>query len=276
MEPTLNISLSPEILFHIGSFPVTNSYIWTVFLTVFLFVFLLVINKKKKEVPGRIQLLTEMIFEGAYNFVVTVVGNEKKAKKIFPLVFTMFLFTALANLLTYLPASSLTLKHSGVPLFRAIMADYGFVFVMTLITVITCQVVAIAVNGPFGYFLKYFNFRGIAEFFRLLLKGKFKIGVLAQGCLDFFLGLMDIIGELAKVISLSFRLFGNMFAGEVLGAVILFLVPFFAPLPFLFLGLLTTIVQAFVFSILTLIFITMASETGEVEEPQKVEAIKIN
>ena len=79
---------------------------------------------------------------------------------------------------------------------------------------------------------------------------------------------MDIVGELAKIFSLSFRLFGNIFAGEVLTAVILFLAPFFVPLPFMFLGLLTAVVQAFVFSILTLIFVTMASE---IEEDQLAE-----
>jgi F-type H+-transporting ATPase subunit a len=76
---------------------------------------------------------------------------------------------------------------------------------------------------------------------------------------------MNIIGESAKVVSLSFRLFGNIFAGEVLGSVMLFLFPFFLPLPFMFLGLLTAIVQAFVFSVLTLVFINMASE-GASEE----------
>ena len=74
---------------------------------------------------------------------------------------------------------------------------------------------------------------------------------------------MDIVGESAKLVSLSFRLFGNIFAGEVLTAVMLFLVPFIAPLPFMFLGLLTAVVQAFVFSVLTLIFVTMASEIEE-------------
>jgi len=83
---------------------------------------------------------------------------------------------------------------------------------------------------------------------------------------------MDLIGELAKVISLSFRLFGNIFAGEVLGVVMLFLAPFFIPLPFMFLGLLTAMVQAFVFAVLTLVFITMASE---IEEDELTESASI-
>lgn len=77
---------------------------------------------------------------------------------------------------------------------------------------------------------------------------------------------MDLVGELAKVMSLSFRLFGNIFAGEVLGAVMLFMFPFFLPLPFMFLGLLTAVVQPFVFSVLTLVFISMASEAEQSQE----------
>ncbi len=136
---------------------------------------------------------------------------------------------------------------------------------MTMISVITTQIVAIFVYGPFGYIFKFINIKELKNFFLELLKGRLKLGLLGQGFLDLFLGLMDIVGEIAKIISLSFRLFGNIFAGEVLGAVFLFLAPFIAPLPMQFLGLLTAIVQAFVFSILTLIFIKMAGDIGPEE-----------
>ena len=95
---------------------------------------------------------------------------------------------------------------------------------------------------------------------------------MAQGLLDLFLGLMDIVGEIAKIISLSFRLFGNIFASEVLIAVALFLAPFIVPIPLKFLGLLTAIVQAFVFSVLTLVFVNMASE---IEEEEMIEQATI-
>lgn len=269
----MDISLSPEILFHIGSFAVTNSFVWMIVLTIFLISFFVLINKKRKEIPGGLQNLTEVIFEGAYDFVRSVIGSDEKARKIFPLVFTMFIFILTANLATYIPGqSALEIKtaEGALPIFRAVMSDYGLVFVMTIVTVILTQIIAIIVLGPFGYIGKFFNIKGIKEFFSLLMKGKFKFGVLAQGFLDFFLGLMDIVGEVAKVISLSFRLFGNIFAGEVLSAVMLFLAPFFAPLPFMFLGLLTAVVQAFVFSVLTLIFVTMASEHVDSQEESSV------
>ncbi|KKP80374.1 MAG: ATP synthase subunit a [Candidatus Moranbacteria bacterium GW2011_GWF2_35_39] len=119
------------------------------------------------------------------------------------------------------------------------MSDYGMVFVLTAISIITIQIVAIIAHGPFGYLGKFINLKSP---------------------LAFVLGLMDLIGELSKILSLSFRLFGNIFAGEVLGLVMLFLAPFIVPLPFALLGLITAIIQGFVFSLLTLIFISMAGE----------------
>jgi len=246
----LNISLSPEILFYIGSLPISNTFFWSIFTTLFLIVGAIFFGRSIKIIPGRFQSLVEMIIDGAYDFMVSITGSEKKAKKVFPLIFTMFFFVLFCNLLTFIPGqSAVTLKTAGgvVPLFRAIIADYSFVFLITIIGVLIMQIVAIASVGPLGYIKKFINF---------------------SNPLNFFLGIMDLIGEIAKVISLSFRLFGNIFAGEVLGAVMLFLAPFIMPLPFSFLGILTAIVQPFVFSVLTLVFISMASESGENSEDE--------
>lgn len=243
----LDISLSPQILFHIGNFPITNTFFWSIFVFVFLMVGAIIFKYSLKMVPGKFQNLVEMALDGAYSFVESITGSEKKAKRVFPLIFTMFFFIFFANFLTFIPGqSAITIQTEGgvVPLFRAIIADYGLVFMMTIISVLLTQIVAIAVTGPLAYIGKFLNFRSP---------------------LKFFLGLMDLVGEIAKVMSLSFRLFGNIFAGEVLGAVMLFLFPFFLPLPFLFLGLLTAVVQPFVFAVLTLVFISMASDSGGVE-----------
>lgn len=241
----LAISLAPETLFHVGSFPVSNSFFWSIPVFLFLILFPIIFSRRFKLRPGKIQNVIEMIVGGAYEFVETTVGDKKKAQRVFPLVFAMFFFVLFCNLLTFIPGqSAVTLQTAGgiVPLFRSVIADYGLVFMMTMVSVITTQIVAIAVAGPLGYVGRFFNFRSP---------------------LGFFLGVMDLIGELAKVMSLSFRLFGNMFAGEVLAAVMLFLFPFILPLPFAFLGILTAIVQPFVFAVLTLVFISMASTPAE-------------
>lgn len=253
----LNISLAPETLFKIGSLPVSNTFFWSLVVFLFLIIAAVFFKKTIKLVPGKFQNMMEMLIDGAFDFMLSIVGDYRKTKRVFPLIFTMFFFVLFCNLLTFIPGqSAVTLQTSegGVPLFRAIMADYGLVFMMTITVVIIMQIVAIAVTGPFGYLKKFINF---------------------SSPLKFFLGVMDLIGEIAKVISLSFRLFGNIFAGEVLGAVMLFLFPFIMPLPFSFLGILTAIVQPFVFSVLTLVFISMASESesGEEEESNSLEKI---
>jgi F-type H+-transporting ATPase subunit a len=235
------------------------------------------------------KMFFEVLLEGAYGFVLNVCGDSKKAKKIFPLVFTLFIFIIVANLATYIPGqASLSINNTeeSVPVFRAVMSDYGMVFVMTMLVIFLTQIVAIFTIGPFAYIFKFINLpalkNSLLAIFRKNLKFTERLGVIAQGFLDFFLSLMELVGEIAKVISLSFRLFGNIFAGEVLTAVMLFIgmsvinfsflkISFLADglqiiatslimMPFMFLGLLTAVVQAFVFSVLTLIFLTMASE----------------
>lgn len=243
----LDISLAPEILFNIGSFPVTNSFFWSIILSAILIGIILYIRFSMKLVPGKLQSILEILLEEGINFIESIVSSKAKAKKLFPLVFTMFIFILFSNLVTFIPGQAAFLidtpQGQATP-FRAVMSDYGMVLVMTLVAVLTTQIVSVYILGPFGYIGKFINFKSP---------------------LKFFLGVMDIIGEIAKVVSLSFRLFGNIFAGEVLGGVMLFLVPFVVPLPFMFLGLLTAFVQAFVFSVLTLIFISMASEKESTE-----------
>ncbi len=250
----LNISIAPEIIFYIKSFPVTNSLIWTLFISGFLILTTLIIRFSLKMIPGNLQNCAEVLIEESFAFVKSVIGSEEKAKKVFPLFFTLFIFILTANLFAFIPGQAAVTLKSGdgvISVFRSAMADYGMVLVLTIISVIIAQVVAIMTHGPFGYLGKFINF---------------------GSPLKFFLGIMDIVGEVAKVLSLSFRLFGNIFAGEVLGMVMLFLVPFIAPLPFMFLGVLTAIVQAFVFATLTLVFISLASE---IEPDELVEQASI-
>lgn len=244
----LNISLAPEVLFYIASWPITNTTFWSFCVSLFLIIGAMLFSRRLKMVPGHFQNIIEMMIDGAYDFMLSIVGDEKKTKKVFPLIFTMFFFVLFCNLLTFIPGqAAVTIKTANgmVPLFRAVIADYGIVFMMTIVGVLIMQIVAIASVGPLGYIGKFLNFKDP---------------------LKFFLGIMDLIGEIAKVVSLSFRLFGNIFAGEVLGAVMLFLFPFIMPLPFAFLGLLTAVVQPFVFSVLTLVFISMATEASEEKE----------
>jgi len=251
-------SLSPEILFYLGSLPISNAFFWSIVLSSIIIFIVLYISFTKKEIPGRIQSLLELFLEGLYGFTNSVTQDKKRTRILFPLIAALFLFIFICNIFPFLPGQSalqIKTQEGFVPIFRSVMSDYGMVLVLTLIAVIGIQIATLAVNGPIGYLGKFINIKKV-------LKAK-TIGDFAYGLLDVFLGLMEIVGEFAKVLSLSFRLFGNIFAGEVLTAVMLFLMPFFAPLPFLFLGLLSAIIQAFVFATLTLVFINMGSEKIE-------------
>jgi F-type H+-transporting ATPase subunit a len=241
----LDISLSPEPLFHVGFFPVTNSFLLMVGVSLFLVLVAIIGGRRLKSIPRTFQNIVEVIFEGSWNFINSTIGGDpKKTNKVFPFIFTLFIFILVANLANFIPGSALTVYNGEkfVPVLRGVMADYGMVFVLTIISIITIQVVGVIMCGPFGYISKFINFKSP---------------------ISFFVGILEIVGEVAKIISLSFRLFGNIFAGEVLISVFLVIFPFLLPLPFMCLELLTALIQAFVFSVLTLVFIKMAGETAE-------------
>lgn len=234
----VHVAIAPEELFSLGGFPVTNTLLWSVFLSLVLIASAVRLRSSLREIPGGFQNTAEALIESFFSFTNTVTGSVEKTKKIFPLAFSLFIFILFANLFAFLPgAAAITFHHE--PLFRAAVTDYNLVLFLTLTTVIIVQIVALAVNGPFGYVKKFINF---------------------SSPLNFVLGIMEAIGEISRVLSLSFRLFGNIFAGEILVSVMLFLLPYFAPIPFMILGLLAAVIQAFVFSLLTIVFISMASE----------------
>jgi F-type H+-transporting ATPase subunit a len=248
----LEISLSPEVIFHVGSFAVTNSFLLMIGVSLFLIILFFVVGRSLKSVPKTLQNFMEILFEGAFNFMDSILENKEQTRKAFPFIFTLFVFILTANLANFIPAAALTINSGGkmVPFLRGVMADYGMVFVLTIISVITVQIVGVIICGPFGYLGKFINFKNP---------------------LLFFVGILEIVGEVAKILSLSFRLFGNIFAGEVLLSVFLFIFPFILPLPFMLLELVTALIQAFVFSVLTLVFIKMAGETSHEQQEDKAE-----
>lgn len=241
-------TLGSETIFHIGSFEVRNTILASLLAILLLTIIgLLVRRKKYAMVPTGIQNLVEMIIGGFYNFFNGIVGEEQKTKKFFALVMTIFLYVIISNWMGLLPgfgSIGLWEEHEGhevlVPLLRSTYADVNMTFALALIAVTSVQI--------FGFSL--LGFKGYA--------GKFFINPLKNpvGC---FVGLLELMSEFSKMISFSFRLFGNIFAGEVLLLVITFLVPYIAPLPFYGLELFVGFIQALVFSFLTLVFLKIAT-----------------
>lgn len=233
------ISLKAQQLFHIGGFNITNSFLLTLIVCLILIVFSLSLRTKIKLVPGKLQAAVEMGVEGLLNLMESTLGSMEKAEKYFPLVATIFIFIMTSNLLGIFPGvGSLKLEsgHTEVPFFRSPAADLNFTLAFAIVSVIVTNIIGMAAVGSFKHLGKYFNFKGP---------------------IDFFIGILELISEIAKIISLSFRLFGNVFAGEVLLTIISFLAPYFIPLPFLFLELFVGLIQAFIFAMITLVSISL-------------------
>lgn len=251
----MNISLAAEPVLHLGSFAITNSLV-VAFILTFGFVVLSLVFRRMvlADVPNGFQNLLETLMEGGIQFIEGVTGNKEKAKRFFPLVATIFFFVLLSNWFGLLPgvgSIGLWEEHAGksilVPFLRSASADLNTTLAIALISVLGTQIFGIAVLGFFKHASKYFNFRNLIKHFSF------------QNVIMFFVGLLELIGEVARVVSFSFRLFGNVFAGEVLLIVIFALVPYLAPIPFLFLEIFVGLVQALVFSLLTLVFLTIGT-----------------
>jgi len=140
-----------------------------------------------------------------------------------------------------------------VPLFRPANTDLNMTLAMAVFAVISSHIIGIMAIGFWKYGNKFIKVGDLVKAFR-----KPGIGILVA-VIEFFVGLIEIFSEIAKMVSLSLRLFGNVFAGEVLLTVLAGLVAFLVPLPFMFLEILVGLIQAVVFSMLTLVYLTMAT-----------------
>lgn len=240
----MNISLAAEPIFHIGSFAVTNTLLMSWFIALFLCLVVFLVRKNLSFVPGGLQNAVEAVLEALLNFIDSVTHDRRQSKKFFPIVATIFIFVILSNWIEIVPGLGTVgiweEEHGKmilIPFIRSASADLNVTLAIAAISVISIQTFGIGALGFWKYGGKFINFKGPIEF---------------------FVGILELVSEVAKMISFSFRLFGNIFAGEILLAVMLALVPFVAPLPFLFLEIFVGFIQALVFSMLTLVFLKMA------------------
>jgi len=245
----MNISIAAEPIFHIGSFPVTNTILVTLVLSSLIIIGSYILKSRIRFIPRGFQNIVESVLEALLSLADSVTQNRRQSKKFFPLVATIFIFVILSNWVEVLPGLGtigIFEEHEGreilVPFLRSGSADLNMTLALAIVSVISAQVLGIAAIGLRGY------------------AGKFFVSPLAKPYLvGTFVGLLELVSEFAKLISFSFRLFGNIFAGEVLLMVMLFLVPYVVPLPFLALELFVGFVQALVFAMLTLVFFKMAA-----------------
>lgn len=261
------ITLYAEPIFSVGNFSITNSLVNSWLVVFLLVIFSIVISRKIKRIPRGIQNIFEIVIEGAMDMADSVTGDRKKTKKIFPIVFSIFLFILISNWLGVIPGigsigfvEEMNGHAAFVPFFRGATADLNTTLALAIISVIGANIFGIFSIGVWKHFNKFVNLKVLSQ-----VPGKIRKEptIIFINPIKFFVGIIEIISEVAKVASLSFRLFGNVFAGEVLLSSIAVIFAFILPIPFLFLEILVGVIQALIFSMLTLVYFTISSTAEE-------------
>lgn len=243
-------TLAPETVFHIAQFPITNTMINAWIAIVFFLVVGILIKRKVSLKPGKLQNFWEYFLEILMGYFDQVTGDRKKTLKFMPIVGSVFFFILLSNWLGLLPGTgSITVGHAM--LLRPANTDLNLTVAMALSSVIISHLFGLITVGVFTHLNKFIQ---IGTLIKSLRKGPIAI---LTAVIELVVGVIEIISEIAKVLSLSLRLFGNMFAGEVLISVISSLVVFAIPAPFMLLELLVGLIQASVFTMLTLVYLTV-------------------
>lgn len=258
------VTIYAEPIFHIGDFQVTNSLVTSSFAVLVVFIFSLIIRFKMKKIPGKLQHVFEVIMDGGLSLVDQVTNDRRISVKIFPLVFSLFIFILVNNWLGLVPilgSFGLIAKEGAhsvfIPFLRSGTADINTTLILGIMIVIASNFFGILTVGLWKTFNKYVNIQGLGEIFTKVRKDP---SVLIIAPINFFVGLLELIGEMAKIASLSFRLFGNVFAGEVLLVSMSAIFAYIVPGPFLFLEVFVGLIQALIFSLLATVYFTIAAQ----------------
>ena len=243
--------LDPIINFHIFGYPIAGSTM-TIFIIVALFAVLgCIVTKKFKIRPSMFQTSIEMIYEGVFELVSNITDNRKRTEIIFPVVGAMMIYLILANVIDLIPGFS-QIEVNGKEVFSSATADFNTTLGLALGAVLVINLISIKEWGLFAYLGKFFKFKEVYLGFKKSISEGF------VALIEFFVGLLDVIGEITKVISLSLRLFGNMYAGKVLTIILLGIFAYIVPATWLAMNLFVGILQAVVFASLVAAYYTLA------------------
>ncbi len=252
-------TLAPEALFHIGPVTITNTLVNAWLALLILLAVGLYLRKQISLRPGKVQNTVEFFLDILLGYFDQVTGDRKKTLSFLPVVGPIFFFILLSNWLGLLPGTgSITVGHNF--LLRPANTDLNLTIAMALVTVVSSHLFGFFTVGFFTHVNKFIQVKSLLKSFK-----KGPIGIF-QGVVEFAVGLIEVVSELSKVLSLSLRLFGNIFAGEVLLTVIYSIVAIAVPTPFMLLELLVGLIQASVFAILALVYMTVASAAPHGDE----------
>jgi F-type H+-transporting ATPase subunit a len=288
MGPILhNITLFAEPIGDFHGLTITNSLLTSWAAVLIIIIISLALRFKLNTVPNKLQNLFEIVIDGALNLCDQVTNSRTLSLQIFPIAISVFFFILLNNWLGLIPLGGLGILEksseglSFVPFLRGGTADVNTTIALAIMAVLGANLFGIFSIGIWKTFNKYVNLKALGEIFTKIRK---EPTIIIVAPITFFVGIIEIIGEFAKIASLSFRLFGNVFAGEVLLASMAALVAYIVPIPFLFLEILVGVIQALIFSMLLVVYFTISAtdhdehehQSAEVDEERNKESIIIN
>ena len=241
-------------VFNVAGVSITNSHLMG-FLGLIVLVWAMfrtraaVLGKKKHNFITR---LIQWTFDGLYNTVCQVIPDQKWARKVAPLCITLFFFIVAQYWLGLLPiVGPITIGEHHTPLFRGGVADLNMTFGLAIVTIVAAQV----------YAFKYLGFKGNL--------GRYFVNPLRDPIMS-FVGILELVAEFSRMLGLSFRLFGNVLAGEILLAIIAYMTKFLSPValqPFYFFELFIGGIQAYIFFMLSTVFISLGLAHHDSHEP---------
>ncbi len=231
----IHIALTGEPVFSLLGINFTNTFVISIIWALLIIILFPLAFRKKEMIPGKVQNFFEWVLESIFNLFDNMTGDRKKTEEIFPLACTLFIFILLNNLLEIIPGLGI------FPFLRSPSSDLHFTLALAIFSMGFIHVAALNKLKILNYVKKYIRF---------------------DSPIMFFVGILEVLGEVTKTFSLGVRLFGNLFAGEILLIVVSFMIPYLVPLPFLGLEIFVGFIQALVFSSLVTVFyvVTTAEE----------------
>ncbi len=240
-EGGIHVALKPYIVGEFFGIPITATLLTTWLTMAVLIIMAIVVRRQLSAIPGKLQSMAEMLIGGVFDYMSDVLESRPMAMKYFGVVMTIFIFVLTLNWIGLLPGvTSIGYTHDGhfIPFLYPAATDLNLTLAFALIAFVTIEMAGFVTLGFFKYAGKFINF---------------------SSPLAFIIGLIELISELARLISFSFRLFGNIFAGKTLLVVIMFFIPYIVPVPLIAFEVFVGFIQAFIFAILTLFFIKLAA-----------------
>jgi F-type H+-transporting ATPase subunit a len=238
------IHLAPPVLGHVFGVPLTSTMLTAWVTMAILIIGSVLLSRNLRLVPGKGQIIVESLVGGVYDYIADVLESRDLAKRYFPVIMTIFLFILSLNWIGLLPGITgfgLVGENHGntelIPFFYPAHTDLNMTIALSVIAFFFIEIAGVLTIGFTKYAGKFINF---------------------SSPLNFLIGLIELFSELARLISFSFRLFGNIFAGKTLLLIAMFFVPFVLPVPILAFEIFVGFIQAFIFAVLTLFFVKLA------------------